>query len=121
MLKYKNFLGKVTYDDQAKILHGEVIGINDVITFQAKDTGAIEKEFRASVNDYLAFCKEGGREPEKSVSGETRIRMGEERHLLVSKASQIKNISMNDWLNEAIDEKIKKDHLLLTNFIKSDR
>jgi len=109
MLKYKNFLGKVTYDDDAKILHGEVIGLNDVITFQAKDTNTIEKEFKASINDYLAFCKEEGREPQKSVSGETRIRMGEERHLLVSKVSQAKDISMNDWLNEAIDEKIEKE------------
>ncbi|MCB0419629.1 MAG: type II toxin-antitoxin system HicB family antitoxin [Bdellovibrionales bacterium] len=109
MLKYKNLLGRVTYDDEAKILHGEVIGINDVITFQAKDADTIEAEFKASVDDYLAFCEEEGKEPEKSVSGETRIRMGEERHLLVSKISQAKNVSMNDWLNEAIDEKIKKE------------
>jgi len=108
MLKYKNFLGKVTYDDNAKILHGEVVGINDVITFQAKDADRIEEEFAASVDDYLAFCAAEGREPEKSVSGETRIRMGD-RHLLVSKISQAKDISMNDWLNEAIDEKIEKE------------
>ena len=90
MLKYKNFLGKEIYDDEAKILHGEVVGINDVITFQAKDADTIEEEFKSSVDDYLAFCEEEG-------------------PLLVSKVSQAKDISMNDWLNEAIDEKIKKE------------
>ncbi|MDC0980158.1 type II toxin-antitoxin system HicB family antitoxin [Bdellovibrionales bacterium] len=109
MLKYKGFIGKVTYDDDAKILHGEVMGINDVITFQAEDTVSIESEFQASVDDYISFCDEEGKVPEKSVSGETRIRMGEERHLLVSKVAQAKALSMNDWLNEAIDEKIKKE------------
>ena len=109
MLKYKGFLGKVTYDDEAKILHGEVLGINDVITFQAEDTASIESEFQTSVEDYLSFCEEEGKVPEKSVSGETRIRMGEKRHLIVSKIAQVKNLSMNDWLNEAIDEKIKRE------------
>ncbi|MAZ48539.1 MAG: toxin-antitoxin system HicB family antitoxin [Halobacteriovoraceae bacterium] len=109
MLKYKGFLGKVIYDDEAKILHGEIVGINDVVTFQAKDADKIEKEFKASVEDYLAFCESEGKEPEKSVSGETRIRMGEDRHLIVSKVSQARNLSMNDWLNEAIDEKLKKE------------
>jgi len=109
MLKYKGFLGNVTYDDEAKILHGEVVGINDVITFQAKDADTIEVEFKASVDDYLAFCEAEGKKPQKSVSGETRIRMGEDIHLIVSKISQIRKLSMNDWLNEAIDEKIKKE------------
>jgi predicted HicB family RNase H-like nuclease len=109
MLKYKGFLGKVIYDDEAKILHGEVVGINDVVTFQAKDADSIEDEFKASVDDYLEFCESEGKDPERPVSGETRIRMGEERHLIVSKISQAKDLSMNDWLNEAIDEKIEKE------------
>ena len=67
MLKYKGFLGNVVYDDEAKILHGEVVGIDDVITFQAKDVDRIEREFKNSVDDYLAFCKKEGKKPEKSV------------------------------------------------------
>ena len=109
MLKYKGFLGNVTYDSEAKILHGEVVGINDIITFQAKDTRTIEEEFKTSVNDYLAFCEKEGKSPEQPVSGETRIRMGEERHRLVSMVAKSRNVSMNDWLNEAIDEKVKQE------------
>ena len=57
-MKYKGYLGQVTYDEEAKIFHGEVIGLRAVITFQADNAKDIEKEFHASVDDYLAWCKE---------------------------------------------------------------
>lgn len=33
-MKYKSYTGHVEYDDEAKIFHGEVLGIKDVVTFQ---------------------------------------------------------------------------------------
>lgn len=60
MMKYKGYLGQVNYDPEAKILHGEVIGLRAVITFQAKNVKDIEKEFHNSVDDYLEWCKERG-------------------------------------------------------------
>ena len=35
-MKYKGYFGEVTYDDEAKLFHGEVIGLKDVITFQGQ-------------------------------------------------------------------------------------
>jgi predicted HicB family RNase H-like nuclease len=60
---YKGYMGKVQYDDEAKLVHGEVIGIRDVITFQADSASDIRKAFFDSVDDYLAFCKSRGEEP----------------------------------------------------------
>jgi len=65
-LKYKGYIGKAEYDDEAKIFHGEVIGLRDVITFQAKNVNDTEKEFQASVDEYLEWCKERGENPEKT-------------------------------------------------------
>lgn len=36
MMKYKGYVGEVTYDDKAKLFHGEVIGLKDIITFPCK-------------------------------------------------------------------------------------
>ncbi len=35
MMKYKGYIGHVEYDDKAKIFHGEVVGLKDIITFHA--------------------------------------------------------------------------------------
>ena len=56
MLKYKNYIGHVMFDDEAGIFHGE-INICDVITFQGTIMNEIPKVFVDSIKDYLAFCR----------------------------------------------------------------
>jgi len=36
MMEYKGYFGKVVFDDEANIFHGEVINLRDVVTFQGK-------------------------------------------------------------------------------------
>jgi len=68
MMEYKGYVGKVEFDDEASIFHGEVVNSRDVITFQGKSVAELRNAFRESVDDYLAFCAERGEEPDKSVS-----------------------------------------------------
>lgn len=64
MMQYKGYEAKVEPDPQAGILHGEVIGMRDVITFQAKSADELEQAFQDSVDDYLEFCRQRGEQPE---------------------------------------------------------
>jgi len=57
-MNYKGFIGTVEYDDKAHIFSGEVINTRTVITFQGTSVDEVEKEFKASVDDYLEWCKE---------------------------------------------------------------
>ena len=65
MMQYKSYTGKVEFDDEADIFHGEVIGLRDVITFQGRTADEVKASFRESVDDYLAFCTKRGEEPTK--------------------------------------------------------
>jgi predicted HicB family RNase H-like nuclease len=62
--------GKVEFDDEAGIFHGDVINTRDVITFQGKSVAELKKAFRDSIEDYLTFCAERGalRAPAKPVA-----------------------------------------------------
>jgi len=56
-------------DEQQDIIHGEVSGIHDVVTFKARRS---KKSFRRSTipwTDYLAFCAERSESPLKPSSG----------------------------------------------------
>lgn len=66
MMKYKGYIGQVVYDDEARLFHGDVLGLMAVITFQGKTVDEIEQAFKDSINDYLDWCKERGVKPEKS-------------------------------------------------------
>ena len=62
-MKYKGYQGAVTFDEDTKIFHGEVVGSKDVITFQGKSVDELEQAFKDSVDDYLEFCAKKGRAP----------------------------------------------------------
>ena len=65
MLNYKGYRGRVNFDDEAGLFHGEVLDLKDVITFQGKSVEELEHAFRDSIDEYLAFCQERGKEPER--------------------------------------------------------
>ncbi len=66
MFEYKGYKSaKLKFDRDAGVIHGEVAGIRDVVTFEAAGIETLEKEFRTSVDDYLDMCAEEGIEPNK--------------------------------------------------------
>ena len=65
-MKYKSYLAQITFDNDAKIFHGEVMGLQDVVTFQGTTMKELEKAFKDSVEDYLKWCKARGEMSEKS-------------------------------------------------------
>jgi len=73
-MRYKGYAGHVLFDADASILHGEVLGIGDVVTFQGDSVAEVEKAFRDSVDDYLAFCMGRGQPPEKPLPVKSRRR-----------------------------------------------
>lgn len=101
-MEHKGYVGKVEYDDHASIFHGEVINTRDVITFQGKSVSELKKAFRNSVNDYLAFCKERGEEPDKPFSGQFATRIPPELHQQASIAAMLAGKSLNAWVTEQI-------------------
>ncbi len=64
-MKYKEYEAAGNFDEKANIFHGEVVNASDVITFQGSSTEEFRKAFEDSVEDYLAFCKERGEDPDK--------------------------------------------------------
>ena len=102
-MKYKGYIGHVEYDDEAKIFHGEVVGLKDIITFQGKSVEELEQAFKDSVDDYLTWCKERGERPEKRFSGTFNLRIPPELHARL--ASQAKTIGMS--LNTYVAAKLR--------------
>lgn len=104
MMKYKNYAGHVEYDSDAKIFHGEVLGIKDVVTFQGRTVEEIEQAFKDSVDDYLDFCRKRGEEPDKPFSGKFNLRISPELHAKLSIAAQIEGESLNHYISKMLEK-----------------
>lgn len=104
MMEYKGYIGKVEYDDEAGIFHGEVINLRDVITFQGDSVEELRHAFRDSVDDYLEFCEERGEEPDKPFSGKFIVRIAPELHRKIYTQAKISDKSINSWVSEVLEE-----------------
>ena len=106
MLKYKGYFGHVIYDDEAKIFHGDIINTKTVITFQGESVEEIEASFKDSIEDYLDWCKERNKDPEKPFSGKFVLRISPELHREVSLNAKNNNTSINSFITEALKKEI---------------
>lgn len=62
-MDFKGYEAALEYDDDAHVFHGEVMHLRDVIPFQGGDLVELQSAFHDSVDDYLRFCLEQGKEP----------------------------------------------------------
>lgn len=106
MMQYKGYVGKVEFDDEAGIFHGEVVNTRDVITFQGQSVTELKKAFRESVDDYLAFCASRGEAPDKPFSGQFMTRIPPELHRQINLAASFSGKSLNAWVAEQLESAI---------------
>ena len=103
-MEYKGYIGKVELNEEAGILHGEVINVRDVITFQGRTVKEIRKAFRESVEDYLEFCAERGESPEKPFSGRFVVRLPADLHREAYVRAKLEDKSLNSWVKEVLQK-----------------
>jgi predicted HicB family RNase H-like nuclease len=53
MLKYKDFIAKITYIGRSGCFYGEVINKDCLIVFQAEQTQHLMEAFKTAVDQYL--------------------------------------------------------------------
>jgi len=107
MLDYKDYQGVVEFDYDAGIFFGEVIDLRDVITFQGKTVEELERSFRDSIDEYLKFCEELGREAEKPFSGRFNMRIVPALHRAVAARAKRENKSLNQWISERLEKALQ--------------
>ena len=102
LLHYKGYSAKPEYSVEDKLFYGKILGIDDLVDFHSENAGSIETEFQKAVDDYLAFCAEIGKEPQKEYSGMFNVRIPPELHRRLSIAAQSKGVSLNKAVEQAI-------------------
>ena len=109
LIDYRGYIGKVEYDDEAGIFHGVVVNLKDVITFRGASVAELRQDLKESVEEYLAFCKELGRDPEepgKLYSGKFIVRVGPDLHRALAVQARDEQVSLNQWVKKMLERAI---------------
>jgi predicted HicB family RNase H-like nuclease len=107
MIEYKGYTANPEYDPEAGVLHGIVLGLRDVVSFEADRLEDVEQAFHDSVDDYLEFCAERGEEPERPFSGKFLVRFSSEVHKAIYMAAFEANVSMNRLIVEMVEKALR--------------
>lgn len=100
MMEYKGYVGQVSFDDEADIFHGEVINTRDVITFQGRSVEEIRLAFHESIDEYLQWCRERKKIPDRPFSGKLIVRIPPALHRSIFLSAKHEGKSINKWIEE---------------------
>ena len=108
-LKYKGYTGSVEYSKEDNCLFGKVQGMSkDLITYEGQTLDELRKDFEDGIESYLEACKADGVEPAKPYSGKLNLRMSSELHSRVAAIVAATGTTINDFINKAIQNELKK-------------
>lgn len=102
-LKHKGYFGSVEFSAEDSILFGQIIGINDLVSYEGTSIDNLKEVFREAVEDYLETCKELEKEPNKFFKGVFNVRTTTERHRELAIIADKKKIKLNQLVNKAFD------------------
>ena len=103
LFKYGDFLGSVQYSVEDDIFFGKVLGIDDLVTFEGSSVRELKKAFKASVDDYIDFCRKQGRSPQKTYKGTFNVRIPVDLHKKAAVVAEEKGISLNELVKQGLE------------------
>lgn len=107
-IEYKGYHGSVEFSQEDRVFHGQILFINDLVTFEGETVKELLEGFHYMVDDYLETCKRIGRKPDKPFKGSFNVRIGGKLHKEAALFAELHGYkSLNALAKEAIEEKIK--------------
>jgi predicted HicB family RNase H-like nuclease len=102
-LSYKGYTGSIEVSIEDGCLHGRILFINDLITYEGNTVESIKVSFENATDRYIAYCAKTGIPANKPYSGTFNIRIGADRHRALAQLANRKKISINEAICSAID------------------
>jgi len=64
-MPYKGYFGSIQYDKNDQIFYGKIECIHTLVSYGGRNIRSLRYFFRKAVDDYLTFCQQTNRQPEK--------------------------------------------------------
>jgi predicted HicB family RNase H-like nuclease len=108
VLKYKDFIATVKYNEEDEAFFGRIEGIDSVVSFEGESVSVLKEAFREAVESYLSFCKRKGiDDPKKSYTGIFNVRINSDLHRKAVIKAKLQGRTLNSFVKEAIEREIE--------------
>lgn len=97
------YVARVELDEEVGLFHGEVINTRDVLTFQGRTLDELRVAFADTIADYVEWCRERGKQPERPYSGNFTVRVSPELHRRIAAAAAREGKSVNAFISSVLE------------------
>ena len=105
-IKHKDYYGSVEYSAEDNILHGKVMFIRSLITYEAKDVTGLKKVFKNAIEEYLVDCKKRKVKPELPLKGSFNVRISAELHRKAVLYANENDTNLNNVVAKALEHEL---------------
>jgi predicted HicB family RNase H-like nuclease len=102
-MTHDGYVATIELDEDVGVFHGEVINTRDVLTFQGRTLDELRAAFADTVADYIEWCRERGKEPERPYSGNFTVRISPELHRRIATTAARSGKSVNSFVTEVLE------------------
>ena len=78
------------------------------MNFEGESVKELTNAFHEAVDDYLAYCKDEGIEPDKSYTGVLNVRLTPFIHRQIAMLALQDGISINAYIKDALEKKVEE-------------
>lgn len=104
MMEYKGYTaGPIEFDAEDNTFSGTVAGLRDVIHFEGSTARELTRAFRDSIDTYLEFCAEEGKEPDRPFNGKILVRTEPALHRKAALRAAAEGVSLSQWISRRIE------------------
>lgn len=102
VLNHKGYSGSVEVSLDDDCLHGKVLFVNDLITYEGQTPAQLKKAFLEAVDRYLVHCVAAGKTPDKACSGNLNVRLNPDLHRRAATRAVQEGRTLNDFIVKAV-------------------
>ena len=111
-LTHKGYTGTIDVSIEDDCLHGQILFIDDIITYEGDTVDDIKSSFKEAVDHYLAYCKETGKPANKPYSGTFNVRVGQDLHRKAVEIAYHRGIKLNDFVTQALQLAVEQNGVM---------
>lgn len=102
-MTHDGYVVTIELDEAAGLFHGEVANTRDVLTFQGRTFDELRTAFADTIADYIDWCRERGKAPERPFSGTFTLRLSPELHRRIAAAAARSGKSVNAYVADTLE------------------
>lgn len=104
---YRGYSGSCIASIEDSCLHGRILFIDDLITYEGDSVSELEASFKKAVDEYINYCETTGKPANKPYSGTFNVRIGPELHKSASQCAASAGIKLNEFVRNAILNEVR--------------